>query len=233
MIMHTVADFATTGTLTFTQALAQAERLATEALPAALHGRLTCAVSLVKEGHCFQAEGGTWTVDSASTHGKTYTPNGTCVCHDVHYNQPPRGLCKHRLAVYLSRKVQALLTVAQTPPASAVRTFCADFPQPEVVSSGYNLPEAPASVNVRVQIGGREVQWTLRDTDEKRLATRLEALLQRYPVAQPTPQASSPKMVQEIGYCAKHHVEMTLNTKENRQWWSHYDETAGRWCKGK
>jgi hypothetical protein len=43
------------------------------------------------------------------------------------------------------------------------------------------LPEAPASVNVRVTVAGREVQWTLRDTDEARLAARLEALLARYP----------------------------------------------------
>ena len=54
------------------------------------------------------------------------------------------------------------------------------------------LPEAPASVNVRVTIGGREVQWTLRDTDEGRLAVRLEALLARYPLPQPPAQTPQP-----------------------------------------
>jgi hypothetical protein len=42
-------------------------------------------------------------------------------------------------------------------------------------------PRFPHARNVRVTIAGREVQWTLRDTDETRLATRLEALLARYP----------------------------------------------------
>ena len=50
------------------------------------------------------------------------------------------------------------------------------------------LPEAPASVNVRLTIDGREVQLTLRDTDEERLLERLQAVLQQYPLAPPTPQ---------------------------------------------
>lgn len=44
------------------------------------------------------------------------------------------------------------------------------------------LPEAPASVNVRVQIQGREVQITLRDVDEERLLDRLAKVLERFPV---------------------------------------------------
>jgi hypothetical protein len=43
------------------------------------------------------------------------------------------------------------------------------------------LPEAPASVNVRLMIDGRGVQLTLRDTDESRLLQRVETLLQHYP----------------------------------------------------
>ena len=60
------------------------------------------------------------------------------------------------------------------------------------------LPEAPASVNVRLTIGGREVQWTFRDTDEARLADRLLALLARFPQAAP-PSALAPS--QELGWC--------------------------------
>ena len=95
------------------------------------------------------------------------------------------------------------------------------------------LPEAPASVNVRVTIHGREVQWTLRDTDEARLAVRLEALLQRYPLPQPaaTPAASQPAS-QEKRYCPLHGTEMQLNHKEGRSWWSHRTPD-GQWCKGK
>ena len=41
-------------------------------------------------------------------------------------------------------------------------------PPPEAPTAP--LPEAPASVNVRLQVAGRDVQWTLRDADEERLA---------------------------------------------------------------
>jgi hypothetical protein len=58
------------------------------------------------------------------------------------------------------------------------------------------LPEAPASVNVRVVVAGYEVQWTLRDVDETRLAGRLAALLAQYPkegTASPSGAASAPQ----------------------------------------
>jgi hypothetical protein len=92
------------------------------------------------------------------------------------------------------------------------------------------LPEAPASVNVRLVLAGREVQWTLRDHDEARLATRLEALLARYPVTQPPVQASSPA----AGWCAKHGVQMPWNAgKEGRKGWHSHRTAEGQWCKGK
>ena len=45
------------------------------------------------------------------------------------------------------------------------------------------LPEAPASVNVHLELAGRQVQLTLRDSDESRLLARLDAILERFPVA--------------------------------------------------
>ena len=33
------------------------------------------------------------------------------------------------------------------------------------------------------------------------------------------------------GFCAVHNVEMKLNDKNGRQWWSH--RTADGWCKGR
>jgi len=97
------------------------------------------------------------------------------------------------------------------------------------------LPEAPASVNVRVLIGGREVQWTLRDTDEARLAERLTALLARYPVteAPPTSPALAPAaQPTPEGWCVRHAVQMKLNHgKDSRTWYSH--KTAEGWCKGR
>jgi hypothetical protein len=86
------------------------------------------------------------------------------------------------------------------------------------------LPEAPASVNVHLTVSGRQIQLTLRDSDEHRLLARLDAVLQRFPVeatlADATPQ------------CPRHGVPLKLNTKGGRSWWSH--RTAdGQWCKGK
>jgi hypothetical protein len=36
----------------------------------------------------------------------------------------------------------------------------------------------------------------------------------------------------EIGWCHKHGVEMTLNQKRGRSWWSHRTRD-GQWCKGR
>src|SRR5712691_7759658 len=43
------------------------------------------------------------------------------------------------------------------------------------------LPEAPARVQVLLELCGRQGDWTLRDTDEIRLLARLEAVLTRVP----------------------------------------------------
>jgi hypothetical protein len=220
---------------TFTETLAHAAMLATQALPETLHARLADAVVLVRDGHCFQTDAGDWQVDSSETEGLTYRVNGQCSCHDFHYNKPERGLCKHRLSVFLSRKVAALMTVAQTgtevpadPQAHEVAGN-SRTPQAEVVTLGYNLPEARASVNVRLVVGGHEVLWTLRDHEEGRLAARLERLLAQYPAPQPP---SAPASTQGEGWCARHQLQMKLNQKNGNQWFSHRLAT-GDYCKGK
>ena len=35
------------------------------------------------------------------------------------------------------------------------------------------------------------------------------------------------------GLCKVHGVQMKDNEKDGRHWFSHYDEAAGRWCRGK
>jgi len=101
-------------------------------------------------------------------------------------------------------------------------------PPPRPVAA---LGEAPASVNVRVTICGREVQITLRDTDEARLLERLQEVLQRYPLPQPeAPRGPKPES-QGKDFCQMHQCAMTLNNKQGRQWWSH--RTADGWCKGR
>src|SRR5262249_45677006 len=90
------------------------------------------------------------------------------------------------------------------------------------------LPEAPASVNVHLELAGRQVQLTLRDSDEGRLLQRLEAMLQRFPlVVKPTDM----QVPAAEGWCSKHGVQMKLNHKDGRSWYSH--KTADGWCKGR
>jgi len=86
------------------------------------------------------------------------------------------------------------------------------------------LPEAPASVNVHLTVSGRQVQLTLRDSDEGRLLARLDAVLQRFPVdATPADTTSQ---------CPTHGVPLKLNHgKDGRTWYSH--KTVDGCCKGK
>ena len=125
--------------LTFAQALAQAELLALQKLPAVLHERISCGVALVREGKVLQEDDHHWTVESTSTPGKVYAINGTCTCEDAHF-RAPEGLCKHRLGAYLARKSLELVHAA--PPASPVeeeastpaRTPWDDWPPEETLA---------------------------------------------------------------------------------------------------
>jgi hypothetical protein len=218
--------------LTFTQALEQAELLARQSLDAALHERLSCATALVRQGSVFQDDAGHWSVASTTTPDKRYSVNGSCSCEDAHF-RAPQGKCKHKLAQLLARKVAALMQIAAGPapdprtcqePRSSLSETAGTS---SVVDTPTALPEAPASVNVRVQVAGREVQWTLRDTDEARLAERLEALLQRYPPQGP-PQAP---VSQGKDFCKVHQVMMKEHTNDKGSWFSHFVD--GRHCKGK
>jgi hypothetical protein len=221
-------------TLSFAQALKRAEILASQSLPEALQERLRCAVELVRQGHCLQRDDGTWQVQSTSTPDKSYAVNGQCSCEDACYRAPD-GRCKHKLAQYLARKTLALMSAAPTgaePTPDQSYSGNLETTDSGVFGSGtkkFPLPEARASVNVRVQISGYDVQWTLRDHDEAQLAIRLEALLNRYQVPQAS-QAPAPSPGQ-AGWCAVHQVQMKQTTKEGQSWWSH--KTPDGWCKGK
>ena len=143
----------------------------------------------------------------------------TCECQDFTRGQAPEGWCQHRIAAGIAKRVQELLPQAAVSQSTPVETAPGPALQP--------LPEAPASVNVRLTIDGRDCQLTLRDSDETRLLTRLAAVLAPYPLPQPAPQASSTAE----GWCGKHSVPMTQTTKDGRSWWSH--KTDQGWCKGK
>jgi hypothetical protein len=148
-----------------------------------------------------------------------YHVNGVCDCDA---GQHGRG-CKHvhgwRLYQYVQKKLDAQTQEPQDITAGS-----------NISPAGQPLPEAPASVNCHLTIAGRQVQLTLRDTDEARVLARLQAVLARYPVEAQPQAASSP---QGTGYCQRHGVHMQWNTGKSGGggWWSH--KTADGWCKGK
>jgi hypothetical protein len=175
------------------------------------NGRVDSAVKLVLAGDVELLADGTAKVASRSNGAVTYhIANGHCDCRD--YEQAPHNLCAHRLAYGIARRA-----TEQTPPAPAPLRL----PPP--------LPEAPASANCYIMLEGRQVQVTLRDTDETRLLMRLTALLQQYP----TPEPSTQEKDKGEGWCSTHNVPMKLNHgKDGRTWHSH-KTPEGQWCKGK
>ena len=185
------------------------------------NGRVDKAVALVLAGDVDAQEGdGSWRVGSCTDPLVTHRVQGTsCSCDDSQYGRAPRGLCKHVLAVMIQMRTQELL-----PQSTTVETVPASQP----------LPEAPCSVNVRLMIAGRECQLTLRGVSEDEVLTRLEAVLERYPVATPRaslPPCAEPEPEPEKHYCPKHGSEMQLNHKDGRSWYSHKNDQG--WCKGK
>jgi hypothetical protein len=176
------------------------------------HGRVDKAVAIVLQGDVALLPDGHARVASQCQGNTVYRlVNGTCECRD--YEHAPSHWCKHRIAAGIQRRALQAVQAAWVPPAAADHSA---------------LPEAPASVNCHVTIAGRQVQVTLRDTDETRLLERLTALLALYPVETPaTPSAPAPE-----GWCAIHHAQMRRNEKDGRSWYSHQAPEGG-WCKGK
>jgi hypothetical protein len=218
----------TTSTLTFTAALREAETLARDTFPERSE-RITQAVQLVKDGRVFQTSSGAWEVDSTTTAGLRHAVNGSCDCADAHYRGAP---CKHQLSVMLARKVVRLMHPA--PPQAPARApeVPAQHAAHRLQAAAGALPEAPASVNVRFQVAGREVQLTLRDHDESALLARLEAVLAQYPLPQTPTQPASQEPRE--AWCAVHNTALHWNagTHGRRGWFSHR-LPEGQWCKGR
>jgi hypothetical protein len=173
--------------------------------------------ALLMDGKVFPLEDGhSATVGSSTNPSLSYTVNGTCTCKAHEFRQEP---CKHRMAKRLYERVCERL---------AEEHECYDLTQAPAVPVAPPLPEAPASVNCHITIAGRQVQLTLRDTDETRLLARLETVLQQYPV--PVPATQEPTE----GWCVPHGVQMRWNPGKDGKagWWSH-KSPDGAWCKGK
>ena len=225
---------------TFRETVAAVAEKARAALPQTVNGRIESAVKLVLLHDVMPQADGSILVGSSTDAMKSYLLVGTaCECQDFQHGKAPDGWCQHRIAAGIHQRVGEML-----PPAPAP----GDIPQSDIApapaSPAVPLPEAPASVNVRLLIDGRDCQLTLRDSDEARLLERLAVVLAQYPMSQPALQASSqgpPQLSPQqhnalamhrpiTGFCPVHNVAMQENHKDGRTWYSH--RTDEGWCKG-
>jgi hypothetical protein len=229
---------------TFRDVLAQVAEQAKTLLPQAVNGRLESAARLVLQGDVLFCDDGSVEVGSSDPTRYYKLVGPTCTCTDFTSGKAPESWCKHKIAANLQRSVERVLARrAAAPPVPGVpdglEPWPDNDPEPEPTEETHPmptpLPEAPASCNVYVMIGGHKVQVTLRDTDEHRMLERLQVLLAQYPAAQPQapaqPRRQEPGQSSSPGWCHKHGVQMTQTTKEGRSWWSH--RTADGWCKGR
>src|SRR5215510_10679447 len=211
---------ATPARITFREAVLQVADKAKAVLPDNA-SRIDKAITLCLQGLVEIVDGKCRV--ASQTNGKTiyHQVNGTCTCLDFTQGKAPNGFCKHRLAHGLYRRAMELVQ-AQAPVVAV---------QPAVSAETVQVPvqhtEAPASVNSHTTIAGRQIQITLRDTDETKLLARLETLLQRFPVVE-EPRESA----QKEGWCSKHSVQMKLNHGKRGTWWSH-KLPNGQWCNKK
>jgi len=217
-------------------AVAEISARAKQTLPEC-NGRVDSAVKIVLAGDVELLPDGKAKVASQS-HGTTlyHIVNGECSCKD--YAKAPSNWCKHRIAAGLAKRASALTkqrleqldagsngTTTPTPDQAPTEAPVAVPPQEPIATPA--LPEAPASVNFHTTLAGRQVQITLRDTDETRLLARLETLLQRFPMVE-----ESKEPAQKEGWCYKHNVQMKLNHGKRGTWWSH-KLPNGQWCNKK
>jgi len=199
-------------------AVAEIATKAHEKLPEC-NGRIDSAVKIVLAGDVKLLADGTAQVASQSNGTTAYhVVNGHCDCRD--YEKAPHNFCKHRLSAAIARRAQELTRAKLDAGASSQPT--PTQASPAVPSTP--LPEAPASVNVHVELAGRQVQLTLRDSDEGRLLQRLEAVLQRFPVAAKSAEDTTPR-------CPTH-GPMKPSTK-GKGWYCPAKLADGRWCNSK
>jgi hypothetical protein len=211
---------------TFSTALAEAEAITRELFPERAQ-RIDDALHLIRDGRVFQRGDGEWEVDSVSHAGLRHHVGGHCDCPDFTYRSD-EGPCKHQIAVMISKRTLAMLT-----PPTTHETPAPAQPAP--------LPEAPASANVKLWIGGKEVMLTLRGVDEAEVLDRVAKVIARYAEAPPTSQPfahagghrSQPPVSQDEGWCTIHDTAMRRVTKGGRSWLSHWADSEGRYCTGK
>ena len=215
-------DFGNSARAAWREAVAAISAKAKETLPEC-NGRVDKAVAIVLNGDVELLEGGKAKVASQSNGTTVYhLVNGECTCKD--FPKAPSHWCKHRIAAGIAKRVATRIRAQWEAANGQAATPSQPTPaQPSLAVPSMPLPEAPASVNVHVELAGRQMQLTLRDSDEGRLLQRLEAVLQRFPVAAKSADDTTPQ-------CPTHGVAMKLNPgKDGSTWYSH--KTADGWCK--
>ncbi len=198
----------TTDRQAFRTAVATVAEKAKKILPQEVNGRLESAVKLVLMGDVEMLDDGTVKVGSSDPTRWYHLIGTACTCTDFTQGKAPEGWCKHRIAAGINKRVEEM---SPAPPAP-------------VEAPPVPLPEAPASVNCHLTIAGRQVQLTLRDTDEGRLLARLTTILAQYPPTAVEHEAATAHV------CPTHQVPMRQTTKNGRSWYSHRTEEG--WCKG-
>jgi hypothetical protein len=166
----------------FRQILSELAEKAKAKLPES-NGRIDKAVALILQGDiAYDPQTSTALVHSCTDATKVYRVRGkVCECPDA--ERAPQHLCKHSLATMFMIRIEQVL--ASEAPQDAPTQ------EPKTTKLGV-LPEAPASCNVRVLIGGHEVQWTLRGHNEGAVFARLQTLLARKDV-RPLPPKPAPR----------------------------------------
>jgi len=202
-----------------------------------LNTRVDKAVLLVLNGDVSINAIGEGTVASQSCgHGVYAVGKGEfCSCKD--HPKVVKGLCKHILSYHIFTRARALAReklaaldaeASKTEPLSPV-------PPAPAVSPGTHS-EAPVSLNCHLMLEGRQVQVTLRGTDESVVLHRLITLLQQYPVAQPPTepptQGTGSAAPDHNPFCHIHKVPLKKFSKHGRTWYSH-KKSDGSWCRGK
>ncbi len=224
------------------------------------NGRVDAAVKIVLNGDVELLPDGKAQIASQSHGTTTYVVvNGACACKD--YPKAPSGWCKHRIAAGLAKRVTARVRAPLDAPANGqapapttaqieradAGTTPGSSPAPDATTGqpaaspavpAPPLPEAPASVNCFITIGGRQAQLTLRGTDELAVLARLEAVLARYPLTITTANAPAPSTpapaVEGPPTCPAHGVRMHQSTKRAGSWYCPVkDEATGQYCREK
>jgi hypothetical protein len=211
----------------FRETVAQVAEKARAILPTAVNGRIEKAVALVLQGDVEPQADGTVVVFSATDATRRYVLQGHgCTCADFERQQAPDGWCCHRIAAGIQKRVQELLPPEAAPERPAVPLA--------------PLGEAPASVNCHIMLEGRQIQLTLRGTSEDEVLSRLEKVLQKYPVL---PSGNAKKAMKSSGetsdtgqaaWCAVHNTPMRWNEGKNgRKGWHSHKDPEGQWCHGR